>query len=430
MTDAPAPRRIPDATGRTRAILDLAIRLAMLQLGSGAGAADATGTMTGVCRAYGLRGTDADVTHTLVTLTWTNLATDESLTRRHVLPRRGLDYHRLAAAADLYDQITSRRIDLVTARRRLARVTAGKALVRPTLRRVGWGLVGAGAAILLGGDALVAVVAAAAAFLLDTLTSTLAARGVPLLFQTLIGGMIGPIAAVLVHLVSPAASASLIVVATIVVLLAGVTVFGGVQDILTAFYITGIARLTEGVVATTGLAAGVIATSAVLGRVSAPLPVSGHEALPAASPLVGGVAAVVMVFGFALGAQLPWRALWCVCVLGVVAELAFLGCTAAAIPEVGASAIAAVAVGMIASTLTRLVRVPVLALIVSAVVPLLPGLLLFNGMMQVAQSSVGGLMDVIRAAAVAGALAAGAIFGHYLVRLIRGQSRVLRLGKL
>lgn len=430
MTDAPTPRRIPDATGRTRAVLDLAIRLAMLQLGSGAGAADATATMTRVCRAYGLRGTDADVTHTLVTLTWTNPATDESLTRRHVLPRRGLDYHRLAAAADLYDQITGHGLDLVTARRRLARVTKGTPLVRPMVRRIGWGLVGAGAAVLLGGDALVAVVAAAAAFLLDALTSALAARGVPLLYQTLLGGMIGPIAAMLVHLVSPGASATLVVVATIVVLLAGVTVFGGVQDILTAFYITGIARLTEGVVATTGLAAGVIATSALLGRLGAPFTVDVHATLPAASPLVGSAAAIVMVCGFALGAQLPWRALWCVCVLGVVAELVFLGCTAAAIPEVASSAIAAVAVGMIASTLTRVVRVPVLALIVSAVVPLLPGLLLFDGMMQLAQASMGGLMGVIRAAAVAGALAAGAIFGHYLVRLIRGQSRVLRLGRL
>ncbi|WP_029144900.1 threonine/serine ThrE exporter family protein [Microbacterium luticocti] len=415
---------------RTRAVLDLAIRLAMLQLEAGAGAQDATATMTGVSRAFGLRGTDADVTSTELTLSWTDPTGDDAITRRHIISRRGLDYHRLAAAAGLYDEILGHRIDLVTARRRLPAITGGRPLFPPLVQRIGWGVVGAGAGILLGGGMLVAAVAFVTGFLLDLISVTLGRRGVPLLFQTFVGGAVGPVAAVLVHLVDPEASASLIVVATIIVLLAGVTVFGGVQDVLTAFYVTGLARITEGFVATIGLAGGVIATSLLLNRLGAPLAISVNEAQPESAPLIASAAAVIIVIGFAFGTQLPWRALWVVCVLAVIVEAVFLACTLAGLGAVWGSAVAAVTVGVVASPLTRLTRTPVLPLIVTAVIPLLPGLVLFNGMMQVASEQVDGLLDIFRAAAIAGALSAGTIFGHYLVRFIGGRTRTLRLGRI
>lgn len=430
MSEALPGRRVPDATARIRAILDLAIRTAMMQLGSGAGAQDAVLTMNGITHAYGLGGADADVTHTELTLTWTNPSTDESVSRRHILPGRGLDYTRLTASALLYEDVARRHLTLGDARSRLVRMRRARPLVPVLVQRTGWALVGAGSAVLLGGGVLVTAVAFVAAFVMITTTGALASRRVPLLFQTFLGGVIGPVAALLVHVVQPEASATLVVVATIIVLLAGVTVFGAVQDILTAFYVSGVARLTEAVVATTGLAAGVLAASMLLNRFGAQLSIRAGGTSDTVPPAVAVAGSVVMVIGFALATQLPWRALWCTCLLGVIAEVLWLVCTSAGIATVWAAALAAVGVGIVASSLTRVVRTPVLPLIVSAVIPLLPGLSLFNGLMQIADSEVAGLFTSFQAAAIAAALASGAIFGHYVARAVTGRGRTVRLGKL
>ena len=421
-------RSSPDASARIRAILDLAVRLAMVMWGSGAGAQETTEAMTAVTRAYGLRHIDADISPGSIALTWTNTSTDESISRRHNPPPRRLDYTRLTAAAALHGQIVSRRIDLAEAGRRLSRIRTSRPPTPLAVRRLGWAVLGGGATVLLGGGPLVAVVAFVAALLIDTILSVLQRRHVPLLFCTFLGGTIGPLAAVLVRIVDPSASATLVVVSTVIVMLAGVTVLGGVQDILTANYVTGLARLMEAIVATTGIAAGVIASSLLLEVMGAPVAISVTEARPEQTPYVALAAAIVMALGFALGTATPWRAFWAVAITAIIGEGIAVITARAGLDAIWSATLAAIAVGAAASLLAPVTRTPTMPLIIAAIVPMLPGLLLFNGLMQLASSSVAGLFDVFGAAAVAAALSSGSICGHYLVRMARGGAA--RLSKL
>ncbi|MFE6735112.1 threonine/serine exporter ThrE family protein [Microbacterium sp. NPDC057650] len=426
-----APSRYSlDASARIRAILDLAIRLAMVFWRSGAGAQETTEAMIAVTRAYGLGHIDADIAPGSVTLTWTNTSTDESISRRHNLPARRLDYSTLTAVAALHQRIVAGRIEVHEATRSLSRIRSARPLTPVLVRRLGWALVGAGAAVLLGGGPLVAAVALIAAFMIDAVLDSMRRRGVPLLFQTFLGGVIGPVAAVLVRLVDPAASATLVVVSTVIVMLAGVTVLGGVQDILTAFYITGLSRLMEAIVATTGIAAGVISSSLLLQRIGAPVVVTVTEARPEQLPAVAAAAAVVMALGFALGTEMPWRAYWGVALLALIGEAAAQLCTRIELSDLWTAAVAAIVVGAFSSLLSRGTRTPALPLLVAALIPMLPGLTLFNGLMQLASSSLNGLYDTFLAGAIAAALASGSILGHYLVRMLRGSRRAMRLAKL
>ncbi|PXA64692.1 hypothetical protein CVS29_14165 [Arthrobacter psychrochitiniphilus] len=410
------------------AVLDLSIRLAEVLFASGAGAEEATTTMSIVAESYGVGGTTADVTHTMLTLTWTDPDTHESVSRRRIIRERGLDYARLASAAALITRISDRKIGIEAARRRLSVILSGPPQVPRLLRRAGWSLIGAGAAVLFGGGWLVAAVAFGASFVLEAISTGLGFRRVPVFYQSVLGGVIGPVAAALVHYIDPDASSSLVVVATIVVLLAGVTTFGAVQDTLTGFYVTGLARMTEAVVITVGIAAGIIGTSLLLARVGVPLVISVSEARSSHGPTVTIVAAIVIVVGFALAAQLPWRALGAVVVLGAATEFFYLLSIAAGAGTVWGSALTAVVIGALASLSARLTRTPPLPTVVTSLVPLLPGFVLFNGLMQVADGSVTGLLGMFTAAAVAGALAAGAILGQFLIDLavspVRGQRRV------
>lgn len=422
MTDMTTPDASPE---RIRAVLDLAIRLAEVVFAAGAGAAEATAAMSAVARAYGLRDTESDTTHTMLSLTWTDVHTNESVSRSRNVKHRNLDYARLAATSALISEVAAGQTEMVEARAGLAAIVTARPQVPWLLRRVGWSLVGAGAAILLGGGVFVAIVAFVATFVVDMLTSALAARAVPVFYQSCVGGAIGPIAAGCVHLVDSTASASLVVVATIIMLLAGVTTFGAVHDTLSGFYLTGTARLVEAVVITVGVAAGVSGMSLLLARLGMPLNIGAHLSAVPGGVAVPLIAAVVIVIGFSFAVQVPWRALWVVCVLGALAELIYVLGVNADFGVVWSSAAAAIVAGALAALTGRLSRTPALSIVVTALVPLVPGLVLFNGLMQLVAGSVTGLLGMLTAAAVAGALAAGAILGQYLVQLTWGRTRGL-----
>jgi uncharacterized membrane protein YjjP (DUF1212 family) len=415
-----------DSRERTRAVLDLTMRLAEVIFAAGAGAEDATAAMLAVTRAYGLKGTDADITHTLLTLTFEDQETHESITRSRNVKYRNLDYAKLTAASALIAELIEHPLAVSDARKRVAAIVSAKPQVPTGLRRIGWSLLGAGAAVLIGGGPIAILTAFVATFFVDLITSKLADRKVPVFYQTVVGGAIGPLAAAIVQLIDPQESASVVVIATIIMLLAGVTTFGAVHDTLSGFYVTGTARLMEALLITAGLVAGVAGASLVLGRLGLNLQISATAAPTLSSLPMSLVAAVVIVIGFALAVQVPWRAWWAVCVHGLLAELLYLLGVGAGFGLVWSSGAAAVGVGLVATVASRIVRTPPLPVIVSALVPLVPGLILFRGLLQLADGDITGLLSMLTAAAVAGALAAGAILAQYLVQYIWGPARRLQ----
>jgi uncharacterized membrane protein YjjP (DUF1212 family) len=410
----------------TRSVLDLTMRMAEVIFAAGAGAEDATAAMLAVTRAYGLKGTEADITHTLITLTWEDPATHDAITRSRNVRYRTLDYSKLTATSELIAHLIEAPTDVADARKRLAVIVSSKPQVPALVRRIGWSLVGAGAAVLIGGGPVVVAAAFIATFFVDLITSALANRKVPVFYQTVVAGAIGPIVAALVQLVDPTASPSIVVIATIIMLLAGVTTFGAVHDTLSGFYVTGTARMMEAVLITGGLVTGVAGAGLLLGRFGLRLKVDA-SALPTLADLPALLAAsVVIVIGFALAVQVPWRAFWVVCLLGALAEGLYLAGIDAEFGQVWASAASAIGVGLAAAVAARIVRTPPLVIVVSALVPLVPGLSLFRGLLELSEGRITGLLSLLTAGAVAGGLAAGAILAQYVVQYVWGPGRRLQ----
>ena len=74
------------------------------------------------------------------------------------------------------------------------------------------------------------------------------------------------------------------------------------------------------------------------------------------------------------------------------------------------------------------VWVPPLVVVVSAVVPMLPGLSIYRGLSLLAQGGSGtspGLLEMITAASVAISLAAGVILGEYVAQPVKREARRL-----
>ena len=348
--DAPSTSTISvpviDIAAYTRSVLDLTMRLAEVIFASGAGAEDASAAMIALTRAYGLRGTEANITHTIITLTHEDQSTHESISRSRDVKYRTLNYAKLTATSELIADLIEEPTDVAEARKRLATIVSSKPQVTLLYRRVGWSLVGAGAAALFGGGPIVILAAFIAGFVIDYITTELDKRRVPLFYQTVVGGAIGPLFAALVSLVDPTASPSLVVVATIIMLLAGVTTFGAVHDTLSGFYLTGTARLIEAMLITGGLVAGVAGSSLALARFGLDLGITADLSTTLGVVAIQLIAAVVIVLGFALGTQVPWRAFWVVCLLGAVAEAIYLGAIHAGFGLVWSSGAAAMGAGL------------------------------------------------------------------------------------
>ena len=428
--DAPSTSTIAvpviDIAAYTRSVLDLTMRLAEVIFASGAGAEDATAAMLALTRAYGLRGTEANITHTIITLTHEDQSTHESISRSRDVKYRTLNYAKLTATSELIADLIEEPTDVAEARKRLATIVSSKPQVTLLYRRIGWSLVGAGAAALIGGGPIVVLAAFIAAFVIDLLTTALDNRRVPLFYQTVVGGAIGPLFAAFVPLVDPTATPSLVVVATIIMLLAGVTTFGAVHDTLSGFYLTGTARLIEALLITGGLVAGVAGSSLVLARFGLDLRITADVTPTLGILAIQLVAAVVIVVGFALGTQVPWRALWVVCLLGAVAEVIYLSATNAGFGLVWSSGAAAMGAGLLAAVGARIVRTPPLVIIVCALVPLVPGLALFRGLLQMSDGDINGLLNLLTAGAIAVALAASAILAQLIVQYVWGPGRRLQ----
>ncbi|MET0843774.1 MAG: threonine/serine exporter family protein [Mycetocola sp.] len=420
----PEQSTAPSVTERTgRGVLDLAIRCGEVIFASGASAEDATATMLAVTRAYGLKGCEADVTHTVITLTWDDPASNDTITRSRNVKYRTLDYTRLTNTSTLIGELLHDPLPLVEARLRVNSIITARPIYPWPVRRVGWSLVGAGAAFLLGGGPLVVVAAFAATFFVDLLTSKLAKTRMSVFYQNLAGGAVGPLVAAVVHYIDPTANSSLVVVATIIMLLAGVTSFGAVQDVLTGFYVTGTARVLEALLITGGLVAGVAGTTMLLARFGLVLDIAPYMAPTFSDLPLLLVAAVVTILGFALAVEVPPRAIWAVSVLGIAAYLVYTGGIAAQFGVGWSAASAAVVVGVLSAVASRIVRTPPLPLVVSALVPLVPGLILFRGLLELSAGSIDGVLSMLEAAAVAVALAAGALLGQYLVQNALGPAR-------
>ena len=89
-----------------------------------------------------------------------------------------------------------------------------------------------------------------------------------------------------------------------------------------------------------------------------------------------------------------------------------------------ASAVASVLIGLVSYAVSGRVRVPPLVVVVSAIVPMLPGLSIYRGLSLLAAGG-NGILSLMGAAAIAIALAAGVILGEYAAQPLRRESRRL-----
>ncbi|MDP3891015.1 threonine/serine exporter family protein, partial [Nocardioides sp.] len=291
-----------------------------------------------------------------------------------------------------------------------------------------WGSMCSGVAVMLGGDVLVVAIAFAAAVCIDRLQLFLARRRLPSFYQQVAGGAVATLFAVAAAASGLDLDQSLVVTANIIMLLAGIGFMGALQDALTGFYVTSGARMIEALLATAGIIGGVsggIAIGSLVGVGLGNIEPGGGGLGPAGMMALG---AAICAASFAFASYAPLRSIIPVGLIAAVAISIFNVVDQTGLGRPWGAAAAAFVVGLVSYAASGRVRVPPLVVVVSAVVPMLPGLSIYRGLSLLAEgggSTSPGLLSMVTAASVAIALASGVILGEYVAQPLKREARRL-----
>lgn len=420
--------------------LELALRLAEAMLALGASAADVTSAIHRTSRAFGLLGCQADVTFTSITISYDRGPGTYPITLMRVARIGALDYGRLGRIMQLSRDIGAERIPIDEALGHLRGYHANLDEIVEAPHSYGrwvvtfvYALLAAAVAVLLGGGPAVALVAGATTALIDRVIWALGRWGLPPFFLQSIGAGIATLVAVGLFQAVPHIPLtfvdlppSLVVASGIVVLLAGTSLVGAAEDAISGFPVTAGGRTFEVVVLTLGIVVGVGGVLDIARRAGVGLVMTDAQQV-SSSLVVQVVAATVISGAWSMGQYARPRAAAAAAGAGGVAWVVFFVVREVGVGPAVASAIAALLIGFLAETLGPRMHVPPIVISVSGIVPLLPGMAIYRALFQLVNepsSALGpGAVDMLGAAMIGLALAAGVTLGEFLGAPLRRGTR-------
>ena len=413
----------PDVPSDARVlqVLDMCMRIGEVLLSSGEPVGETSTTMMRLAAASGLPTVDVDITFSSITMCCHRGMVAAPVTSMRRVRYRTTDLTRLGLVTRIVDQVVGGRMGVHAAVAALAEAVAARHPYPRWVATVGWAGLAAAVAFLLGGPPVIGLTAFVVTALLDRLGRQLGRWGVAPFFLQMVGGIVVTLSTLglfAVGALPPGTEPSLVIAAGITVLLSGLSVVGTVQDAISGDHVTAAGRAAEIALLSAGLLAGVI-----LGlRLGLAFELSLNPAEPVAADLarfgISTFAAATAAGMFALACYAPRHSLPAAGLAGGIGWAVYGALTLFAhLGPVVATGIAATVVGIATGVSRRGTGVHSHVIILSGIIPLLPGLTAYRGFYQLATQDVAdGLVTITLALAIGLALAAGVALGDFIAR--------------
>lgn len=416
----------------TRKVLDLTIRLAEVMLSSGSGTADVVATAQDVAEAYQIIDCVVDITFTTIIVSALPNAEHPPVTIVRSVRTRSTDYTRLASLDRLVRDITSGGVSVHQAHEAMDELSEQPHPYPRWLATAGWAVFAFGIAMLMGGTFITCVLAALTSAVIDRVNRMLNRLGTPFFFQQVVGAAIATVVAVAAYQFAGQGVTTLVATG-IVVLLAGMTLVGSMQDALTGYMITALARLGDAVFLTAGIVVGILAglQIASLAGVEIELRVDIGEpfvvpsepssiAISVAGAALAGVCLTLCYYS-------PVRSTPISGLAAAQAAAVVIALGAAGLGQIMATFIAAISVGLLATLVSIRRQAPALVIATAGITPLLPGLAVFRAVFGFAVEGRfnEGLAQLLTASAIALAIGSGVVLGELVGSPLRyGAGRI------
>src|SRR5699024_1404576 len=242
-------------------VLNLALEISSILLASGEAAADTVTQAESVAGAFGLPGATVEVTFTSLMIGVNRRRGRPPLSVIRVVDYRTVDMTRVTRVSRLIDQIVRRRLTVEQATAEVEEIVAAPHPHSFRVAVLGWAMLGCAIVIQLGGSPIAGILSMISTFGLMYTTRFLSVRGLPAFFQQVAGGFIAAGGALASFAVLSDAfidiTPSQLVAAGIIVLLAGLTLVGAIEDAITGFPVTSAGRGVETMIITGGILGGI-----------------------------------------------------------------------------------------------------------------------------------------------------------------------------
>ncbi|NDK32733.1 threonine/serine exporter family protein [Nesterenkonia haasae] len=386
----------------------------------GAGALEVETSIIAVTAAFGMKNTDVDITNQSISLNW---APESKIpySRVRVVRSWSQNFQALSAVHRLVADVTSGRLTRSEAEAELKDITRQP---KPYPR---WMVTVCGAmfaslfASYLGAPILDAAAGFAATLLVMWTTRTLTTWRVPEFFALAAGGFAASAFAMIAFWLDADITPSMVTAGGLMILLPSVRIVGAIQDAINGFPMTAAGRLVSTMIAFAGMTAGIMAavvSADLLGIVQTEL-AQGMTRLYPAPALI-----ILVFFAGCASAIVEQTRPGLILPTGAVAALGFCALYMGELTGLGdrfTPVIGGFVVGALGRVVALRLGAPQLVVAVPAMMFMLPGLMVFRGMYQIAiensaGSMMGGLFELFNALIIIMAIAAGIVLGDVVMR--------------
>src|SRR5689334_4394910 len=242
-------------------VLDLCLQVGEVLLSSGEAAMDTRATMVRLADACGLDTVEVDITFTSITVCCRRGKAAAPVTSMRVVRYRTTDLTRLALVTRIVDQVIRGEMGVSSAEAALAEAVGAPHPYPRWVATAGWAGLAAAVALLLGGPPEIWGSAFVVTAVIDRVGRLLGRRGVPSFFLQMVGGFVATASTLglfALGVLPPGTEPSLVIAASITVLLSGLSVVGTGQDAISGHVVTAAGRAVEIALLSAGLLAGVI----------------------------------------------------------------------------------------------------------------------------------------------------------------------------
>ncbi len=413
-------------TADPREVLDLGLEIGCGMLAHGASVSSAIRASRHAMRDLGMAEYHTDVTGNMIIVSVRGETKGEPLTAMRVVPVGHQDFELIT----LLQQVASEARDnsIPDSRARIDAILGRQGRWGGLDVSLGFGAVSSAAALMFGAQWIVGLLALIVAWSIHRTQVWLAKRRVSVFFQQCVGGAMAAAAAVGVALAKglgvpglAGIEPGLIVIGAIISMLAGLAILGASEDAISGLYVTGTAHAIHGLIVTIGLVIGASVVVAGASWLGIPVWIKAQFSIDGLLGPVSVFWSGIVGAAWAFCTRASRRAIASAGLIGAASWWFFLWLLAHRWPVVAATGAAALLVGMASAVAARLLRVQLDSISASAVVPILPGLVTWSGVLKLAlgtgeTSFVDGQQDLMTAAAVGIILAAGVAAGAAMAR--------------
>ncbi|GAA1106016.1 threonine/serine ThrE exporter family protein [Nesterenkonia jeotgali] len=386
----------------------------------GAGALEVETSIIAVTAAFGMKNTDADITNQSISLNW---APDGKIpySRVRVVRSWSNNFRALASVHQLVTDIIAGRLTRGDAEDRLREITREPKPYPRWMVTICGAIFASFFAAFLGAPLLDASMGFLATILVLWTTRQLATWRVPEYFGLAAGGFMATSFAMGAFAMDMPIRPSMVVAGGLMILLPSARIVSAIQDGINGFPITAAGRLMSSMIAFAGMTSGIMAAVVIANMLGAP----EIEVAVGLTRLYHPAVLVALVFLAAVAAAVVEQASWRMLLpIGAVSALGFCAYYAAEVIGLGeriTPVFGAVVVGALGRVLALRMGSPQLVVAVPAMMFMLPGLMVFRGMYQIAMDAstvgmMGGLTELFNALIIIMAIAAGIVLGDVLMR--------------